>query len=420
MYEVINIAWNDLRLMFKDRGNWVGIFALPIVFTLFIGFGAGGGQATTQLRVDVIDHDQSAESQQFLKDIRQANNTLVLCPIDNDDKDFCGLKDTKTLDATAAEDRLKAETSLALIEIPASFGADLKAGKPVTIGYRSNENATAPSYIAQAVQAAVQKINGASVAAQVGNQVAGDFKIPFKDDAARSQYQQSVYDSASTLWAKSLVTVDYQVGKSVDTGSKVSSTQAGFGQSVPGMGSMFVMFTVFAGMQILLQERKNWTLQRMVTTPLSRAQLLGGKILGRFLMGIAQFLIVFAVGAAVGLSYGQDVVALVLLIVLYTMSITAFSFAIAPRLRTEMQAASLSLLLSMILAPLGGAWWPLDIVPNFMKIIGHISPVAWAMDGFNSLLFNQGSLGTVLVPMAVLAVLTVVFFALGIRGFQYE
>ena len=44
----------------------------------------------------------------------------------------------------------------------------------------------------------------------------------------------------------------------------------GFGQSIPGMGSMFVMFTVMAGMSILLRERNQWTLQRLVVMPLRR------------------------------------------------------------------------------------------------------------------------------------------------------
>ncbi len=54
-----------------------------------------------------------------------------------------------------------------------------------------------------------------------------------------------------------------------------------------------------------------------------------------------------------------------------------------------------------------------------MRTIGHISPVAWAMDGFNSVIFNGGSVGTVIVPLLVLLGMTAVFFAVGIARFRF-
>src|SRR5690606_41999788 len=49
-----------------------------------------------------------------------------------------------------------------------------------------------------------------------------------------------------------------------------------------------------------------------------------------------------------------------------------------------------SQLLGLTFASLGGAWWPLEIVPRYMQQIGHLSPIAWAMDAFRDLLFYQG------------------------------
>jgi ABC-2 type transport system permease protein len=90
------------------------------------------------------------------------------------------------------------------------------------------------------------------------------------------------------------------------------------------------------------------------------------------------------------------------------------------RLENEAQASGLGLLLSLILAPLGGAWWPLEIVPDFMRLVGHLSPVAWAMDGFNALIFDQAGLGEVLIPLGILLALTLICFAIAIRLFRYE
>ena len=127
----------------------------------------------------------------------------------------------------------------------------------------------------------------------------------------------------------------------------------GFGQSVPGFGAMFVMFTVFGGMATLLRERQNWTMQRVIVMPVTRSQVLGGKILTYFTLGMIQYSLLFGFGALMGLQIGQNLPAILLVMVIYTLSITALSFAIASSIRTEGQASNLTTLLSISLAALG-------------------------------------------------------------------
>jgi ABC-2 type transport system permease protein len=104
----------------------------------------------------------------------------------------------------------------------------------------------------------------------------------------------------------------------------------------------------------------------------------------------------------------------------FVLATTSLAFAIATRLKTEAQAGSVSLLLSFTLAPLGGAWWPLDITPQPMQVLGYITPVAWVMDGFQDVIFFGGGITDILPEVAVLLVFTAIFFTIGILGFQYE
>jgi ABC-type multidrug transport system permease subunit len=198
------------------------------------------------------------------------------------------------------------------------------------------------------------------------------------------------------------------------------SLQQGLGHSVPGMGTMFVMMTIFGGMSALIVERQQWTLQRLAMMPVSRRMLLAGKILARFCLGLLQFLVVFVVGAAFRMDFGKDPVALVLLAVAYTLSVTALSFAIGSGLKNPAQASGLTLLLTLVLAPLGGAWWPMEVSPRFMQIAGHVSPVAWAMDGMTALTYQGAHLGDVLLPLAVLLAMTLAAFVIAIPRFRYQ
>jgi ABC-2 type transport system permease protein len=183
---------------------------------------------------------------------------------------------------------------------------------------------------------------------------------------------------------------------------------------------MYVMFAVFPAAVALLTERKQWTLQRLVTMPVTRAQILGGKLLARFILGMIQYGIVFAFGYMLGVRYGSDPIAIVLTMAAFVLCITALTLALTTLLKNESQASAITLLLSITLAPLGGAWWPLEIVPSWMQTLGHVSPVAWAMDSYTELIFFGGRLVDVLPYIGVLLGMMAVFFAFGVARFKYE
>jgi ABC-type multidrug transport system permease subunit len=392
------------------------MFVLPLVMAFALGLGIGAlNNAPERIRIDVIDNDQSELSANFLNVLRATNTTLRLCPFDDTEDGYCELEEDDSLTPEQATERLADNTSLALIEIPEGFEEKLQAGEPVNVIYRSNESAAAPSYILQAVQAVVQRMGGALVAARVGVNIAED-AIEFDSDAERNTFRQTVYERASELWTENPVSVDFQLTEAEET----STNQIGFGQSVPGMATMFAMFMVFTGMGNLLMERKNWTLPRLVTLPITRGQILGGKILMYFSLGMLQFLIVFAMGILLGVNFGRDPLALLLTMVAFALCCAALTFAISTLLRSEMQGWAMVNLLGLTLAALGGAWWPLDVVPEFMVTIGHLTPVAWAMDSFRMLIFENAVLADIAVNLAVLLAAAALLFAFAIWRFKYE
>ncbi|MGF2075590.1 hypothetical protein ACQUFC_18995, partial [Enterococcus casseliflavus] len=72
------------------------------------------------------------------------------------------------------------------------------------------------------------------------------------------------------------------------------------------------------------------------------------------------------------------------------------------------------------LAPLGGAWWPLEIVPETMQTIGHISPIAWVMDGFGELIYYNGGIAEILPMVGALLLMAGVLIVFAIWRFKYE
>jgi ABC-2 type transport system permease protein len=80
--------------------------------------------------------------------------------------------------------------------------------------------------------------------------------------------------------------------------------------------------------------------------------------------------------------------------------------------QSEEQAVTFSLIPMFVLSGLGGAWVPLEVTGPTFQAIGHLSPVAWAMDGFKNVLIRGLGLEAALLPAAALMGYAVLFFLL--------
>lgn len=421
MRKVFVITWNDIRLFLQEPTNWIQLLIIPLGFVYVMGlaFGGGGGGLPT-LRLDVLDEDGSAASEALIAALAEANPKVVVCPADNDNEDPCRLEGSP-LTAEVAYDRLTRGISFATLTIPTGYADALAGGEPVELVFQSNADLNAPRVVLQTVQSVITRIGGAAAAAELSTEAAESLGVINTD--SRDAFYAERYAEAEAAWGPpppiELVVESTQQTDTATTGN-TQTPGTGFGQSAPGIATMFVMMNVLGLASLLIEERLDGILPRLIVMPIRRAQLLGGKILRGFTLGLFQLLLILAFGSLLGVDFGGDLLAVLVLSISYVLAVTAMAIALATLVRTPDQASGIGLLASMTLAPLGGAWWPLEIVPDFMKTIGHISPIAWCMDGFNALIFFNGGLSDVIVPSLVLLGFAAVFFAFGIARFRYE
>jgi ABC-2 type transport system permease protein len=88
--------------------------------------------------------------------------------------------------------------------------------------------------------------------------------------------------------------------------------------------------------------------------------------------------------------------------------------------KTSAQANALGTVIVLSISALGGAWWPLEIVPGWMQTVGRLSPMSWAMDGFQDIITRGQGMTAVLPEVGVLLAFAVVFLFIGIWRFRYE
>ncbi|MCY3719917.1 MAG: ABC transporter permease [Anaerolineaceae bacterium] len=407
------IARLDLLIFLRSRSNVIQLVLVPVVLTLVLGFALGGrADGTLTLRLDLLDEDDSPRSHQLVEALTSQGPNLLVCPAAGE---TCGVDRSDGINLEAALARLRQGDSDGLLRIPEGFGESLAAQERVVLPFHTRAAMPTADPVWQRVQIALSSINGAVLADATARALHDALGL---NEGGLTDYREAAQGLAREAWSArpALVEVTQANG-----GRGASDIPGGFAQSVPGMATFYALFNVMGGgMAVIMRERREGTLARMAILPLRRREILAGKILARVVTGILQFLIIFAVGFAMGLDVGREPTPLALLTLVYVLCVTALGIALAGLIRSDEQVALLSALIAMTMAALGGAWWPLSLAPPFMQLIGKLTPVAWAMEGFHHLIWRDGGLPELLPSLAVLALFCVAFFALGLRLFRFK
>ncbi|MEZ6136597.1 MAG: ABC transporter permease [Pirellulaceae bacterium] len=174
-----------------------------------------------------------------------------------------------------------------------------------------------------------------------------------------------------------------------DRAQQVTYQQA---QSVAGMTVMMLLFALTSCGSVLLSEREDGTLKRLFVQPISRNAVLLGKFLFVLVVGVCQMAILFTYGEwmfRVGLF--RDPVTLVVLSLTWVATGGAFGMFLASVSRSTKQAESLASLLILMMAALGGCWFPLQMMnlPPLLDAVCKSTMTYWAMSGFQGMLWNQ-------------------------------
>ena len=190
---------------------------------------------------------------------------------------------------------------------------------------------------------------------------------------------------------------------------------------VPGYLVMFVFFAAAIASIDVIQERRNHTLERLLASSVKKESILGGIYLGAVFRGLVQIAIFWTVGILVlHVDLGFSPWAVIVLSLLMVLMSAAFSVMLATLVKTERSASALAVLCSLLLAPLGGCWWPLFIVPNWMQFLAKFTPHGWANDGFNNLMIFGAKGSDVVWPMVALAGFAIVFILVAIARFKTD
>ena len=315
-----------------------------------------------------------------------------------------------------AEQAVADNEMAAALEIPAGSQDAVAAGRPATVTVVGVSGSTA----AQTAQTEITALAGRVVAAEQAAQAAVDAAGA---GAGGAQASAAQLREAALLMARPLATQALArpaaTIKVVQAGAAAGQFPSGFVLSSPGMLINFILFSLMSAGIALIQERKNFTLQRLVTTRVRRFEIIAGKVAGMFLVTFVQQIILIAAGQLLfGVDYTSDPAALLLMMIALSSVASTLGLLLAALLTSEQALIAAVVLTSMGVAALSGAWFPLEITGPAFQFVGHLLPTSWILDGLRGIVMRGFGVADVLPAFGYALAWAVGLFAIAVWRFR--
>ena len=185
----------------------------------------------------------------------------------------------------------------------------------------------------------------------------------------------------------------------------------------PAMAVMFLMYTVSNGGRILLAEHDQGTLMRLLTSPTSTFQLLVGKVLGIMLIGAAQLMLL--INASTYLFHFQwgDLQAVLILSFALAFGASGWGLLLAALAHSADEASRIGIILTLVFGLFGGSFFYLGNMPTWFQTASKITPNAWGMQAFTTLI-SGGTLTDVQTPVFALLAMGAILLTISVFLFN--
>jgi ABC-type multidrug transport system permease subunit len=357
---ILDIGHTDLRLFLKHKSAYVWLFVMPLAFVYFMGFAVrGSGNPYNRTPPVLIENaDTNFMSRIFLDEL-SAQNMWVLSPTNR-------------------------EVAVRIIRIPADLTDNARQLRPTKVQLlKGKDSGEADDALVEVrLVRALIALNGHLLEAGMQTNHAGGFT------EAQLREIMSRPDPVSL--------------KARFAGRK--PMPAGFNFSLPGNLVMYLMMNllIFGGSTVAA-ERRNGVIKRLMVHPITRFELVTGKIYGLMLLGIVQIVFFLAVGKFLfHVNLGANLPAVALTLIVFTWVAASLGVLVGSVTVSEDRVVGICVLSSLLMAALGGCWWPLEVGPPVLKTISLCIPSGWALQALHQLISFGSGFGAILLPLAVL------------------
>ena len=427
MNALLALVRKDLVLYFSDKRALAITLAAPILIAAFFGSVTGGApRKPVRIPVAVIDRDATPVSKAILEAIR-ADTTF----------------DVQQFAEPHAIDLVRGGKLRAAIVIPAGFGEAAPramfqpgARKPEIVIHTDPSQAmtlaVVKGVLTQHVMASVSRSafsprEGVKIISNMRSDVT---KSPRLDEGERADLL-ALFESIERLQARGDrpgtrnaasqgFAMPFEMRTAEVTGG-ANRKYNGYAHAFAGMGVQFVLFMgIEIGVGLLLMRRLGlW--KRLRAAPVSRAMLLGSRIVSGALIATALLAGVYAAGIAVfNVRIDGSIAGFVAVVLAFSILTATFGLLIATLGKTPEATRGLAILATLILVMLGGAWVPTFVFPDWLQAATLVVPTRWAVDGLEAMTWRGLGFEAALAPVGAMLACSALFGWIAVRRFAWE
>jgi ABC-2 type transport system permease protein len=422
----------DLRLLFHDRRALALAFAAPIIVSGFIGwiFSGAGETHGHGVAVQIVNLDGSRFSTQLVDELAADPNLRVTHGSESD-----------------ARARVMSGELAAAIIIPPHFADAMTAAaggaeKPAIELPLDPSQATATAIVrgtlTQHVVGAIfnQLLNPPPPAATMPSAAASPAGPPAgmsRPPRAAATRPADGQASPGLLRSVSRILADdpqlrRQIARALppfrihdQPFTRTTRPFNHYAHAFAGMGLQFVMITAINFGAEILTERRRGLWRRLRAAPIRRGLLLAGKITSATLFAAASLGVAFAFAIVVfGVRIEGSAAGFFLCLISAAFMSACLAVFIAAVARTPEAARGLAVLVVLMLAMLGGAWFPAFLFPRWLQIATLALPTRWAIDGLDAMTWRGLPFTASLEPSAIVVGSSVILLLTALAVFKWD
>ena len=414
MKTIIMLILKEYRLFWSDTVAVAMTFIIPIVLIFIWGLVFGNmGSGSERLHLAFLNCSQSAVPKKIEK-VLDSTKTFILIKSFQDEEGRYQKFDTSSI-----QDYVKKGRVSAALVIPADAYTDTTVGLKLKFYYDPKNDmeiqiiqgvlqqtimSEVPDIFMQGMQKQALNYLGADSGEAFNREIASTIGKYFRIDPKLLTMAIPPDDSISRQGTENQKTYFQnilQLDKIQLVGKDIANPWATRG--VGGWAMMFLLFTLTGSATSLFDEKKSGVVLRILCAPISRADILWSKYAFNVSLGLIQLLILFIAGS---LLYRIDILSnffnLMLVIIASAIACTAFGMFLASISKTTAQASGFGTFLILAMSSIGGAWFPVSFMPDFIQTISKGTIVYWSMDGIQQVLWRGVSTIEILPNLGIL------------------
>jgi ABC-2 type transport system permease protein len=385
MRKIISIARFEIKRLFQNRRTLLLLFGMPLLFTFIFG-GAVTGNGEYKPEILVVDEDRTGLSQELINELKGTDAFSF-----------------KKGNAKSVAEKFDKQEITGYIRVENGFEDKWKNQETPKVVFVSAPSFEGAALVEQLINDRLTKLKISTTAARYYQDITGENPTAI---------QEKISDDLKSVPAPVEI-VSVTKNENLKTMNNLTARSAGF-------TIMFVMIAMLSSTGILLEARQNGVWYRMMSTPATKFELLGGYMLAFFLIGWIQFGILMTLSQMIFHIEWGNTFANVILVSSLLLCIIGLGLFIAGFVKTSEQQSVFGNLIIISSCMLAGVYWPVDIMPDVIQEIARFLPQYWGMEGFAELTVRGGGVADILAPVGILLGFAVVFLMVGLRRVRFE